>query len=88
MPLKFVDRMYLPTFDFRGCIAVVVVGRDGLVANAAKYVGDLPIVAVNPDPRRIDGILMPFDVRQARQAVQRTIENRRVSARSRWRRSR
>jgi hypothetical protein len=75
-PLKFVEREYLPTFDFRGCIAIVVVGRDGLVANAAKYVGDLPIVAVNPDPQRIDGVLLPFYVRQARQAVQRAAENR------------
>jgi hypothetical protein len=74
-PLKFVAREYLPTFDFRGCIAVVVVGRDGLVANAAKYVGDLPIVAVNPDPQRIDGVLLPFNVRQARQAVQRTVRD-------------
>jgi len=31
-PLKFVERQYLPTFDFRGCVAVVVVGQDGLVA--------------------------------------------------------
>jgi NAD kinase len=75
-PVKFVAREYLPTFDFRGCIAVVVVGRDGLVANAAKYVGSLPIVAVNPDPQRVDGVLLPFNVRQARQAVQRTIDNR------------
>jgi len=75
-PLKFVERGYLPTFDFRGCIAVVVVGRDGLVANAAKYVGDLPIVAVNPDPQRIDGVLLPFHVRQAGQAVERAAENR------------
>jgi len=75
-PLKFVDREYLPTFDFRGCIAVVVVGRDGLVANAAKYVGELPIVAVNPDPQRIDGVLLPFQVRQARAAVLSAAENR------------
>ncbi len=75
-PLKFVAREYLPTFDFRGCIAIVVVGRDGLVANAAKYVGELPIVAVNPDPQRIDGVLLPFSVRQARQAVERAAEDR------------
>jgi hypothetical protein len=75
-PLKFVERDFLPTFDFRGCIAVVVVGRDGLVANVAKYVSDLPIVAVNPDPERIDGVLLPFRVDQARQAVQRASENR------------
>lgn len=75
-PLKFVERQYLPTFDFRGCVAAVVVGQDGLVANTAKYVGDVPIVAVNPDPKRIDGVLLPFQVPQARQAVRRTIENR------------
>jgi hypothetical protein len=75
-PLKFVERQYLPAFDFRGCVAVVVVGQDGLVANTAKYVGDVPIVAVNPDPNRIDGVLLPFQVPQARQAVKRTVENR------------
>lgn len=75
-PLKFVERQYLPTFDFRGCIAVVVVGQDGLVANTAKYVGDVPIVAVNPDPKRIDGVLLPFQVNQARNAVKQAVENR------------
>jgi NAD kinase len=75
-PLKFVERQYLPTFDFRGCVAAVVVGQDGLVANAAKYVGDVPIVAVNPDPKRIDGVLLPFQVQHARQAVKRAVENR------------
>jgi hypothetical protein len=55
---------------------VVVVGQDGLVANTAKYVGDLPIVAVNPDPQRIDGILLPFKTRQARLAVQHTLEGK------------
>jgi hypothetical protein len=75
-PLKFIDRSYLPTFDFRGCVLAVVVGQDGLVANAAKYVGDLPIVAINPDPQRIDGILLPFEIRRARRAVQRTLEGK------------
>ncbi len=75
-PLKFVERQYLPTFDFRGCVAVVVVGQDGLVANTAKYVGDVPIIAVNPDPSHIDGVLLPFQVPQARQAIKRTVENR------------
>lgn len=75
-PLKFLDQEYLPTFDFRGCIAVVVVGRDGLVANAAKYVGSAPIVAVNPDPWRNDGILLPFQPDQTRQAIQGTIDGR------------
>src|SRR5688500_17525142 len=76
VPLIFVDRQYLPTFNFRNCEVVVVVGQDGLVANTAKYVGDLPIVAVNPDPQRIDGILLPFKTRQARQAVRNTLDGK------------
>lgn len=75
-PLKFIDRSYLPTFDFRGCVLAVVVGQDGLVANAAKYVGDLPIVAINPDPKRIDGVLLPFEVHRARRAVQRALDRK------------
>jgi hypothetical protein len=69
LPVQFVDRGFLPNFDFGRFEAVVVVGQDGLVANAAKYVGDVPIVAVNPDPARIDGILLPFQTAQARAAV-------------------
>lgn len=69
MPIKLVDRAFLPNFDFGTCSVVVVVGQDGLVANAAKYVGDLPIVAVNPDPTRFDGVLLPFHRDQARAAV-------------------
>src|SRR5207302_9797566 len=55
-------------------IVVVVVGQDGLVANTAKYVGDVPIVAVNPDPDRFDGVLLPFPLRQARSAVSRVLD--------------
>ncbi len=68
-PVRVIDRAYVPTFDFRQCAAVVVMGQDGLVANTAKYAAGLPIVAVNPDPSRFDGILLPFSVSQARQAV-------------------
>ena len=74
MPLTFIDRSYLPGYDFRGCWAVVVVGQDGLVANAAKYVGNVPIIAINPDPARFDGVLLPFQVKQAGAAVQRVLK--------------
>ncbi|MDX1946914.1 MAG: hypothetical protein SFU86_16045 [Pirellulaceae bacterium] len=69
LPVKRVERSFVPNFDFGTCQVVVVVGQDGLVANTAKYVGDLPIVAVNPDPRRIDGVLLPFEVGQVREVV-------------------
>ena len=75
-PIVNVDRAHLPNFDFGRCVLVVVAGQDGLVANAAKYVGELPIIAVNPDPARNDGVLLPFDVGDARAAVQRAIAGR------------
>ena len=71
-----VDRDFLPNFDFGRCLAVVVIGQDGLVANAAKYVGDLPIIGVNPDPTRNDGVLLPFEVRDARKVVRRAIDDK------------
>jgi len=75
-PLLEVDRDYLPNFDFGRCVAVVVVGPDGLVANAARYVGDLPIIGINPDASRYDGILVPFEARQARELVKRAIDDK------------
>jgi hypothetical protein len=74
MPVQNIDRSYVPSFDFSMCAAVVVVGQDGLVANTAKYVGDVPIVAVNPDPQRFDGILLPFQLDEARGAVSRVLQ--------------
>lgn len=57
---KIVDRSFLPSFLFSQNQVVVVVGQDGLVANTAKYVNEIPIVAVNPDSDRFDGFLLPF----------------------------
>lgn len=58
---KTLDRSFVPAYIFSGDDLVVVVGQDGLVANAAKYVNDIPIIAVNPDVERYDGILLPFN---------------------------
>ncbi len=35
------------------------------MVNTAKYLSGQPVVAVNPDPAHIDGILLPFNVAQA-----------------------
>src|SRR5262249_22425146 len=42
---------------------VVTLGPDGLVVNTAKYLDSQPIVACNPDPARVDGILCTHSVR-------------------------
>ena len=74
LPIAIVPREYLPNFDFLNCCAVVVIGPDGLVANSAKYVGDLPILGVNPDPQRVDGVLLPIELKAARAMLQRTLK--------------
>lgn len=58
---KIIDRDFLPSFIFSETYLIVVIGQDGLVANTAKYSGGVPIIAVNPDKGRYDGVLLPFD---------------------------
>jgi NAD kinase len=74
IPVQVVDRAFQPTFLFSPSDVVVTVGQDGLVANAAKYVGGQPLVGVNPDPERFDGVLLPFAPREARAAAARVLE--------------
>lgn len=57
---KILDRSFLPSFLFNDKQIVIVIGQDGLVANTAKYVNGIPIMAINPDSKRYDGQLLPF----------------------------
>ncbi len=72
---KIVDRSFLPSFIFNNNQVVLAVGQDGLVANTAKYVQRIPIIAINPDPERFDGILMPFNSTNFLPAVDAVINN-------------
>lgn len=60
--VQVVRREFLPNFVFGAQDIVVVLGQDGLVANTLKYLDGQPLVGVNPDPRRWDGQLLPFQV--------------------------
>jgi hypothetical protein len=71
-----VERLFLPTLLFAPRDLVVTVGRDGLVVNAAKYVDARPIVAVNPDPARWDGVLLPFTPATARRGLVAALEEK------------
>ena len=78
-----IDRGLLPNYLFADDELVVAVGQDGLVANTAKYALARPIVGVNPEPSRYDGVLLPFDAHSAgdgvRAALDGTAKIRRVS---------
>ncbi|RMA82695.1 sugar kinase [Umboniibacter marinipuniceus] len=59
-PIQKLERSLLAEFKFRRGDVIVVVGQDGLVANTLKYAHGLPVLGVNPDPSRWDGVLLRF----------------------------
>ena len=76
LKIQVIDRNLAPTFLFTEKDLIVTVGQDGLVANTAKYVGSQPIIAVNPDAERIDGILLPFTPATVRRAAAAVLEGK------------
>lgn len=73
--VQVIERGFLPNFLFADNDLVVTIGIDGLVVNTAKYLRGQPLVAVNPDPAHIDGVLLPFDVSRAIPAVRHVLED-------------
>jgi NAD kinase len=71
--VHLIEREFLPNYLFTESDLVVTIGIDGLVVNTAKYLDGQPIVAVNPDPRHIDGVLLPFTVATAVPAVRQAL---------------
>jgi NAD kinase len=76
LKIQVVERSLVPTMMFTEGDAIIPVGQDGLVANTAKYVGEQPIIAVNPDPERFDGILLRYSPSEARAALLSLLEGR------------
>lgn len=58
---QVVEKNFLPNFLF-GNDLIIVIGQDGLVINTAKYLDNQVILAVNPDPQRFEGRMLPFEV--------------------------
>jgi len=82
VPRQFIDRDLVPTYTFGPLDLVVTLGQDGMVANVAKYAAERPIVGVNPDPERFDGILLPFGPGTARDPVGRLVAGKDVPIRT------
>lgn len=76
LKIQSIERGFLPNFLFTDKDLVVTIGIDGLVANTAKYLDGQPLIAVNPDPVHVDGILLPFNVQQTVGAVKEVLHHR------------
>ena len=59
--VQLADRAFLPDMLFGRDDIVIAVGRDGLVANIMKYLDGQSLIGINPDTKRWDGVLLPFE---------------------------
>ena len=75
--VQVVDRSFLPNYIFGKNDLVVAIGQDGMVANTLKYLSNQPVIGVNPDPLRWDGILLPFKVDDLKSVIPEVIHHSR-----------
>lgn len=61
---QHIERTLLPNFVFAEDDIIVTLGQDGLVANTLKYLQGQPVIGLNPDVARWDGVLLPFETAQ------------------------
>lgn len=66
---QVIDRSYLPTFTFDESDLIVTIGNNGLVVNAAKYAAGRPILGINADPAREEGIVASFEVGEVKREL-------------------
>ena len=74
---QLVDRMMLPNFVFAPDDIVVTLGQDGVVASTLKYLEGQPLLGLNPDPARWDGLLLPFQPGQLHDVLPLVAQERR-----------
>ncbi len=75
--VQAIDRSFLTNFMFAPTDIVVTLGQDGLVANTLKYLDGQPLVGVNPDPNRWDGVLLPFEVKDLEKIIPEVLSGKR-----------
>jgi NAD kinase len=77
--VQLLDRGFLPTYLFAPDDIVVALGQDGVVANTLKYLNGQPLIGVNPDPERYDGVLLPFQPSDLSKVLPEVLANRRTA---------
>ncbi len=59
--ISLIDKTFVFQYIFGRDDIVICVGRDGLVVNTMKYLENTnPVIGVNPDAGRWDGVVLPF----------------------------
>ena len=68
-----IDRDFVANMIFGEKDIVIAVGQDGLVVNVMKYLGTQPLIGINPDTDRWDGVLLPFEAGQTEDILPKVI---------------
>lgn len=71
-----IERQFVPNMIFGKRDIIIAVGQDGLVANVMKYLDGQPLLGVNPDTARWDGVLLPFEEGQLREVLPEVIRGK------------
>ena len=71
--IQEIEKDYIPNMIFGKKDIVIAVGQDGLVANVMKYLDGQPLIGVNPDTNRWDGILLPFEAKDMEKIIPKVI---------------
>lgn len=71
--VQIVDRESIPNMIFGASDIIVAIGQDGIVANTMKYLDGQPLIGINPDISRWDGVLLPFEPQQAPEVLSKVI---------------
>lgn len=74
--VQVVDRGFIPNMVFGKDDVVLCVGQDGLVANVMKYLDGQPLIGINPDQARYDGVLLPFGAGDVNMVLPEVLEGR------------
>ena len=74
---QVIERGFLPNFLFAPADVVLALGQDGVVANTMKYLDGQPLVGLNPEPARYDGVLLPFEARDLVRLLPEVLADRR-----------
>ena len=74
---QIIDRAFLPNFLFGSEDVVIALGQDGVVANTMKYLNGHPLIGVNPDVDRYDGVLLPFEPKDLSLILEDTVADKR-----------
>jgi len=72
----YVKRHDLDRFLFEPRDTIVIIGQDGLVANVSKYLDGQPVIGINPDPSRYEGVLVPHPPKAISDLLRAVVERR------------